>query len=64
MGFPCTSIHGDRMQFEREKALKDFKSGACPILVATDVAARGLDIPNVSLVVNYDLPNGELRLHC
>jgi len=57
VGFPCTSIHGDRMQFEREKALKDFKSGACPILVATDVAARGLDIPNVSLVVNYDLPN-------
>jgi len=57
VGFPCTSIHGDRMQYEREKALKDFKSGTCPILVATDVAARGLDIPNVSLVVNYDLPN-------
>ena len=47
------------MQYEREKALKDFKTGVCPILVATDVAARGLDIPNVSLVVNYDLPNGE-----
>ena len=50
------------MQYEREKALRDFKSGTCPILVATDVAARGLDIPNVSLVVNYDLPNGESLL--
>lgn len=45
------------MQNEREKALRDFKSGTCPVMVATDVAARGLDIPNVSLVVNYDLPN-------
>ena len=62
VGFPCTSIHGDRMQYEREKALKDFKSSVCPILVATDVAARGLDIPNVSLVVNYDLPNGKSGL--
>ena len=49
------------MQNEREKALRDFKSGTCPVMVATDVAARGLDIPNVSLVVNYDLPNGKFR---
>eukprot|EP00435_Cladocopium_sp_Y103_P065772 s386_g27.t1 len=50
------AIHGDRTQTEREEALAAFKSGANPILVATDVAARGLDIPNVSLVVNFDMP--------
>ena len=55
-GFPATAIHGDRSQYEREKALAAFKSGTAPILVATAVAARGLDIPNVSHVVNYDLP--------
>lgn len=54
--FPATAIHGDRSQYEREKALAAFKSGTAPILVATAVAARGLDIPNVSHVVNYDLP--------
>lgn len=46
-GFPATSIHGDRTQREREKALEMFRTGRCPILVATAVAARGLDIPNV-----------------
>jgi ATP-dependent RNA helicase DDX3X len=56
--FPATSIHGDRSQWEREEALKLFKSGELPILVATDVAARGLDISNVNHVINYDLPNG------
>ncbi|KAL3616357.1 DEAD-box ATP-dependent RNA helicase 37 [Castilleja foliolosa] len=56
-GFPATSIHGDRTQQEREYALRSFKSGKTPILVATDVAARGLDIPHVSHVVNFDLPN-------
>lgn len=55
-GFPATSIHGDRTQREREKALEMFRGGRCPILVATAVAARGLDIPNVKHVVNYDLP--------
>jgi len=56
-GFDAISIHGDRTQKEREHALSVFRSGKCPVLVATDVAARGLDIPNVKWVVNYDLPN-------
>ncbi|KAL6336967.1 hypothetical protein AAG906_036281 [Vitis piasezkii] len=56
-GFPATTIHGDRTQQEREHALRSFKSGNTPILVATDVAARGLDIPHVAHVVNFDLPN-------
>ncbi|PPS07595.1 hypothetical protein GOBAR_AA13067 [Gossypium barbadense] len=56
-GFPSTTIHGDRTQQERELALRSFKSGKTPILVATDVAARGLDIPHVAHVVNFDLPN-------
>jgi len=53
---PVTAIHGDRTQQEREEALQAFKSGANPVMIATDVAARGLDIPNVSLVVNFDMP--------
>jgi len=56
-GLPATSIHGDRTQQEREWALKTFRSGKTPYLVATDVAARGLDIPNVKHVINYDLPS-------
>ncbi|KAG2252258.1 hypothetical protein Bca52824_082394 [Brassica carinata] len=56
-GFPATTIHGDRSQQEREMALRSFKTGRTPILVATDVAARGLDIPHVAHVVNFDLPN-------
>uniref|UniRef100_A0A5B6Z6M6 RNA helicase n=1 Tax=Davidia involucrata TaxID=16924 RepID=A0A5B6Z6M6_DAVIN len=56
-GFPATTIHGDRTQQERELALRSFKSGHTPILVATDVAARGLDIPHVAHVVNFDIPN-------
>ncbi|XP_018494063.1 probable ATP-dependent RNA helicase vasa-like [Galendromus occidentalis] len=52
----ATSIHGDRLQDQREKALKDFQEGDCPVLVATSVAARGLDISGVSHVINYDLP--------
>ena len=55
--FPTTSIHGDRFQREREEALRDFRSGRSRVLVATSVAARGLDIPKVKHVVNFDLPN-------
>ncbi|CAD7927302.1 unnamed protein product [Amoebophrya sp. A25] len=54
--FAVTAIHGNRNQQEREEALQAFRSGQNPILVATDVAARGLDIPNVALVINYDMP--------
>ncbi|SCV03816.1 LAME_0H13454g1_1 [Lachancea meyersii CBS 8951] len=53
----ATAIHGDRSQIERERALAAFRSGRASLLVATAVAARGLDIPNVTHVINYDLPN-------
>ncbi|XP_063743848.1 DEAD-box helicase 3 X-linked a isoform X3 [Eleginops maclovinus] len=56
-GYACTSIHGDRSQRDREEALHQFRSGRCPILVATAVAARGLDISNVKHVINFDLPS-------
>ncbi|XP_078075191.1 putative ATP-dependent RNA helicase DDX4 [Mustelus asterias] len=55
--FPTTSIHGDREQREREMALGDFRTGKCPVLVATAVAARGLDIEHVQHVINFDLPS-------
>jgi ATP-dependent RNA helicase DDX3X len=55
-GVNAIGIHGDRSQRQREYALNNFKSGQCSVLVATDVAARGLDIPNVGQVINYDLP--------
>jgi ATP-dependent RNA helicase DDX3X len=56
-GFSTASIHGDRTQSEREAALNAFKEGRVNILVATDVAARGLDISNVRHVINFDLPH-------
>ncbi|KRY27843.1 ATP-dependent RNA helicase DDX3X [Trichinella spiralis] len=55
-GFKSTSIHGDREQYEREKALRNFKQGKANVLVATDVAARGLDIAGVDYVINFDMP--------
>lgn len=55
--YACTSIHGDRSQKDREEALHQFRSGRKPILVATAVAARGLDISNVKHVINFDLPS-------
>lgn len=55
-GFKSESIHGDKPHNKRQQALKMFKENAINILVATDVAARGLDIPNVSHVINFDIP--------
>ena len=55
-GYSCASIHGDKTQDARTRALAEFKDGSCPILVATDVAARGLDIPDVEVVLNYTFP--------
>merc|ERR1740131_904439 len=55
-GIVCQSIHGDRDQEDRENALKDLKSGEVKILLATDVATRGLDIEDVTHVFNYDFP--------
>ncbi|EAW09311.1 DEAD/DEAH box helicase [Aspergillus clavatus NRRL 1] len=57
MGLPSTSIHSDRTQREREDALRAFRTARCPILVATGVSARGLDIKNVMHVINFDLPS-------
>lgn len=56
-GFASEAIHGNKSQAQREKALTRFKQGLVPVLVATDVAARGVDVKDVGLVVNYDLPN-------
>ncbi|KAL3171029.1 hypothetical protein MRX96_013919 [Rhipicephalus microplus] len=55
-GVNCQSIHGDRDQCDREQALEDLRSGAVRILIATDVAARGLDIKDVTHIFNYDFP--------
>ena len=55
-GFNVASIHGDRSQDERTKALNAFKNGKVPIIVATDVLSRGIDIADVSLIINYDVP--------
>jgi ATP-dependent RNA helicase RhlE len=56
-GINSTAIHGNKSQAARTKALADFKKGAVRILVATDIAARGLDIDSLPHVVNFDLPN-------
>ncbi|KXL49529.1 hypothetical protein M433DRAFT_64171 [Acidomyces richmondensis BFW] len=57
-GLPTTSIHADRNQREREDALRAFRTGRAPILIATGVSARGWDIKDVKHVINYDLPSG------
>ena len=56
-GFAAGSIHGNKSQGQRDRAIQAFKSGQIKVLVATDVAARGLDIPDVKHVYNFDLPN-------
>jgi ATP-dependent RNA helicase RhlE len=56
-GFTASAIHGNKSQAQRERAIAAFRSGDVPVLVATDIAARGIDIPGVSHVVNFDLPD-------
>jgi ATP-dependent RNA helicase RhlE len=56
-GVAAAAIHGNKSQPQRERALAGFKSGQCRVLVATDIAARGIDVEGVTHVVNYDLPN-------
>ncbi|MBA2636083.1 MAG: DEAD/DEAH box helicase [Sphingomonas sp.] len=56
-GISAAAIHGNKSQPQRERALADFRSGAVTVLIATDIAARGIDIPGVSHVINFDLPD-------
>jgi len=56
-GWPALCIHGDKEQRERDWVLSEFKNGKVPILLATDVAARGLDVDDIKVVINYDYPN-------
>ena len=56
-GYPCMSIHGGKDQIDRDSTISDFKKGIVPILIATSVAARGLDVKQLKLVINYDAPN-------
>ncbi|KAJ3341754.1 ATP-dependent RNA helicase dbp2 [Gonapodya sp. JEL0774] len=55
-GWPALAIHGDKQQTERDWVMEEFRSGRSPVLVATDVASRGLDIKDVKFVINYDFP--------
>lgn len=56
-GLGAAAIHGNKSQPQRKKALQAFTDGSCPILIATDIAARGIDVPGVELVINLDLPD-------
>ena len=56
VSIPSITIHGEKDQAERTDVMRKFKEGECKILIATDVSARGIDIPNVNYVINYDLP--------
>ncbi|KAL1958549.1 hypothetical protein VTO42DRAFT_4146 [Malbranchea cinnamomea] len=56
-GYPCMSIHGGKDQVDRDSTIDDYKAGIFPVLIATSVAARGLDVKQLKLVVNYDAPN-------
>jgi ATP-dependent RNA helicase RhlE len=63
-GLAADAIHGDREQSQRQKVLKDFRDGRINILVATDVAARGIDVPDITHVINYDMPvEGDAYVH-
>jgi ATP-dependent RNA helicase RhlE len=54
---PAEAIHGNKSQSARERALENFKAGKTRVLVATDIAARGIDVPGITHVINFDLPN-------
>ncbi|KAI3913565.1 hypothetical protein MKX01_022146 [Papaver californicum] len=56
-GYPCLSLHGAKDQTDRESTISDFKSNVCSVLIATSIAARGLDVKELELVINYDVPN-------
>ncbi|URE46893.1 DEAD-box ATP-dependent RNA helicase [Musa troglodytarum] len=56
-GYPCLSLHGAKDQTDRESTISDFKSNICNLLIATSIAARGLDVKELELVVNFDVPN-------
>ena len=56
LGFKAVNIHGQLSQSQRLQALNKYKAGERSIMIATDVASRGLDIPSVDLVINYDIP--------
>ncbi|ORY75478.1 P-loop containing nucleoside triphosphate hydrolase protein [Protomyces lactucae-debilis] len=56
-GYPCNSLHGGKDQADRDNTISDFKAGVFPIMIATSVAARGLDVKQLKLVINYDCPN-------
>lgn len=56
-GYPCNALHGGKDQYDRDSTISDFKAGIFPIMVATSVAARGLDVKQLKLVINYDCPN-------
>jgi len=63
-GVPAAAIHGDKEQWQREQSLQDFKAGKITVLVATDVASRGIDVKDLALVLNYDFPqNCEDYIH-
>ena len=61
--FTVSSMHGDMPQKERDAIMEEFRSGASRVLITTDVWSRGIDVANVSLVINYDLLNRELYIH-
>jgi ATP-dependent RNA helicase DDX5/DBP2 len=56
-GWPARSIHGDKSQQERDWVLQEFRTGASPLMIATDVASRGLDVKDIKTVINYDFPS-------
>ena len=59
LGYPAGALQGNLSQRARERMMADFRSGTMPVLVATNVAARGLDIQGIEQVINYDLPDSD-----